>query len=224
MQRDSKPKTPQGTVNDAMPSAGDSAPKGQARGSQRSTAADHAKESRVSHDQNFKNLIVQYPRQALQFFAPSAAANIGQRVRITPIRQEQLKPYLGDSFFELDVPLLLEWPDGRRDALIFIVEHESDPGRFSINRLASYCLAVAEATGTTRIVPVVIFMRDGQNIPQSITLGSEHETYLKFRYIACVLPRLSAMAASGTTSSDNCTPPTISTSLASLRTTGRLRT
>ena len=37
-------------------------------------------------------------------------------------------------------------------------------------------------------------MRDGQNIPQSITLGSEHETYLKFRYIACVLPRLSAMA------------------------------
>ena len=85
--------------------------------------------------------------------------------------------------FELDVPLLLEWPDGRRDALIFIVEHESDPGRFSITRLASYCLAVAEATGTTRIVPVVIFMRDGQNIPQSITLGSERNANRRRKYI-----------------------------------------
>ena len=130
-------------------------------GSPAGTAADSGQ--RVSHDQNFKNLIIQYPRQALQFFAPAEAEGIDRRVKITPIRQEQLKPHLTDSFFELDVPLLLEWPDGRREALIFIVEHESDPGRFSITRLASYCLAVAEAMGTTRVIPVVIFMRDGRN-------------------------------------------------------------
>ena len=137
---------------------------------------------------------MQYPRQALRFFAPAEAEGIDRRVRITPIRQEQLKPHLTDSFFELDVPLLLEWPDGRREALIFIVEHESNPGRFSITRLASYCLAVAEAMDTPRVVPVVIFMRDGREIPRSITLGSCRKNYLHFEYIPCVLPQLQAMA------------------------------
>ena len=29
----------------------------------------------TSHDQNFKNLIIDYPRQALAFFAPTEAAS-----------------------------------------------------------------------------------------------------------------------------------------------------
>jgi hypothetical protein len=52
------------------------------------------------------------------------------------VRQEQLKERLGDRFRELDVPLLVEWPDGRREALLFVVEEQSDPKRFSIHRLA----------------------------------------------------------------------------------------
>ncbi|MFT3758661.1 hypothetical protein [Thauera sp.] len=60
-----------------------------------------------SHDQNFKNLILDYPRQALAFFAPDEAMHIDESVRITPIRQEQLKNRLGDRFHELDVPLLV---------------------------------------------------------------------------------------------------------------------
>ena len=31
----------------------------------------------VSHDQNFKNIIVEYPRQALEFFAPGEAPEPG---------------------------------------------------------------------------------------------------------------------------------------------------
>ncbi|WP_211090132.1 hypothetical protein [Pseudothauera nasutitermitis] len=98
----------------------------------------------VSHDQNFKNLILDYPRQALAFFAPGEAGGIDDSVRITPIRQEQLKSRLGDRFHELDVPLLVEWPDGRREALLFLFEEESDPARFSIHRLGRYCLDLAE--------------------------------------------------------------------------------
>ena len=75
-----------------------------------------------SHDQNFKNLILDYPRQALELFAASEASHFGQHVRITPIRQEQLKSRLGDRFRELDVPLLIEWPDGRNEALLFVLE------------------------------------------------------------------------------------------------------
>ena len=141
----------------------------------------------VSHDQNFKNLILDYPRQALAFFAPQEAAGIDESVIITPIRQEQLKNRLGDRFHELDVPLLVEWPDGRREALLFVLEEESDPTRFSIHRLVIYSATLAELYRTTRVVPVVIFLRTGRHIPQSLTLGSEHHAYLRFDYLACVL-------------------------------------
>ena len=61
-----------------------------------------------SHDQNFKNLILDYPIPAIQFFAGPEAVDITADVRVTPIRQEQLKDRLGDRFRELDIPLLVE--------------------------------------------------------------------------------------------------------------------
>ena len=92
----------------------------------------------MDHDQNFKNLILDYPREALAFFAGEEAREIDAETRITPIRQEQLKERLGDRFRELDVPLLVEWSDGRREALLFVIEEETKPGNFSIHRLAHY--------------------------------------------------------------------------------------
>ena len=47
---------------------------------------------------------------------------------------------LGGRFRELDVPLLVEWADGRRDAILFALEEESDWRTFSAYRLAHYCL------------------------------------------------------------------------------------
>ena len=57
-----------------------------------------------SHDQNFKNLILDYPRDALAFFAAEEAPAPEDDVRVTPLRQEQLKERLGDRFRELDAP------------------------------------------------------------------------------------------------------------------------
>jgi len=145
-----------------------------------------------SHDQNFKNLILDYPRQALQFFAPQEAFDVDEHTSITPIRQEQLKNRLGDRFHELDVPLKVEWPDGRRAALLFLLEEESDPARFSIHRLGRYCLDLSELMETNRIVPVVIFLRSSPNIPKELHLGGDHHTFLSFDYIACVLPDIPA--------------------------------
>lgn len=144
----------------------------------------------VSHDHNFKNLILDYPRQALTFFAPSEAQEIDDTVRITPIRQEQLKNRLGDRFHELDVPLLVEWPDGRREALLFIVEEESEPERFSIHRLGHYCLDLAELCKTDRVVPVVIFLRGSRRIRKRLELGSEHFVFLSFSYLFRILDEL----------------------------------
>ncbi|WP_404297298.1 DUF4351 domain-containing protein [Halomonas sp.] len=141
----------------------------------------------VSHDQNFKNLILDYPREALAFFAANEAQDIDASVTITPLRQEQLKERLGERFRELDVPLLVEWPDGRREALLFVLEEETNPQRFSIYRLAHYCLDLAELLATQRVVPVVIFLHDYPGIPRQLALGSESHRYLAFDYIACVL-------------------------------------
>ena len=68
----------------------------------------------MSHDQNFKNLIVDYPRESIAFFAAVEAQAVDASARIVPIREEQLKERLGERCRELDVPLLVEWPDGRR--------------------------------------------------------------------------------------------------------------
>ncbi|MFW5641110.1 MAG: hypothetical protein ACOC3W_08960 [Thermodesulfobacteriota bacterium] len=148
--------------------------------------------SNTPHDQNFKNLILDYPLPALRFFAGPEAEGITPEARITPIRQEQLKERLGERFRELDIPLLVEWPDGRRAAVLFVIEEETDPGRFSIHRLAHYCLDLAELLNTNRVVPVVIFLRPG-SFPAELRLGGDRDDYLIFRFIPCDLGRIPAM-------------------------------
>ena len=82
------------------------------------------------------------------------------------------------------------WPDGQRAALVFVLEEETDPGRFSVLRLAHYCLDIAEPLKTRRVVPVVIFLRGGPD-ERRLQLGSDDTCYLEFHYIAV---ELAAMA------------------------------
>ena len=153
----------------------------------------------VSHDQNFKNLILDYPRHALEFFAADEAPAREDDVRIVPVRQEQLQQRLGRRYHEQDVPLRVEWVDGRRAVVLFALEEESDGRRFSPHRLARYCLDLAEMFRTDRVVPVSIFLR-GARAPARLALGTERHQYLTFDYLAC---RLDEMDATGWLDSDN---------------------
>ena len=146
----------------------------------------------VSHDQNFKNLIVEYPRDALAFFAPGEAPVPEDDVDIKPVRQEQLQERPGDRYRALDAPLMVEWTDGRREAVVFALEEESEWRRFSTHRLARYCLDLAEMFDTDRVVPVTIFLRDAERAPASLVLGTERHRYLVFDYVACKLAAMSA--------------------------------
>ena len=145
----------------------------------------------VSHDQNFKNLILDYPRQALKFFAPEEAPGPEDDVHILPLRQEQLQERLGQRYHELDTPLRVDWADGRRDAVVFALEEETDGGRFSPHRLARYCLDVAELLKTDRVVPVSIFLR-AVPTPGTLALGTERGRYLTFDHLSCGLPAMDA--------------------------------
>jgi len=108
-----------------------------------------------------------------------------------PSVPRQLLERLGERFRELDVPLSVEWPDGQREALVFVLEEESDARRFSIHRLAHYCLDLAELMGTDRVVPVVIFLRRATGVARRLRLSGDHETYLDFHYLSCALGELS---------------------------------
>nr|VFJ69063.1 MAG: hypothetical protein BECKFW1821B_GA0114236_115810 [Candidatus Kentron sp. FW] len=140
----------------------------------------------MSHDQNFKNLILDYPRAALEFFAREEIESIPPTARITPVRQEQLQDRLGEHFRELDTPLLVESPEGEKEAVLFILEEETTTWHFSIHRLARYCLDLAELLETERVVPVVIFLKPGQ-YPRSLYLGTTRNTYLGFRFVTADL-------------------------------------
>jgi hypothetical protein len=145
----------------------------------------------MMHDQNFKNLILDYPHQAIALFAASEAQAIDADARVTPVRQEQLQERLGERFRELDVPLLVQWPDGRREAILFVIEEETEPARFSVHRLAHYCLDLSELLHTRRVVPVVVFLHVGL-CPRAISgRGCGHELS------RLPLPRLCAPADSG---------------------------
>nr|VFJ53067.1 MAG: conserved hypothetical protein (putative transposase or invertase) [Candidatus Kentron sp. DK] len=146
----------------------------------------------MSHDQNFKNLFLDYPLASLAFFAGEEAETIPPTAKITPVRQEQLKKRLGDRFRELDTPLLVEFSREKKQAVLFILEEETEPRYFSIHRLIHYCVDVAELLNITRVVPVVVFLRPGRH-PLSLELGTEHNTYLSFRFIACDLGRIPAV-------------------------------
>ena len=143
--------------------------------------------NRISHDQNFKNLILDYPRDALSFFAPDEAPLPEDQVKFTPIRQEQLQQYPGAHYRELDVPLQVDWVDGRRETILFAMEEETELRRFSLPRLAHYCLDLAELNNSDRVVPVVIFLGEAASAPTSLVLGTEYQPYLTFDYLSCKL-------------------------------------
>jgi hypothetical protein len=84
------------------------------------------------------------------------------------------------------VPLLVEWPDGRRAALLFVIKEATDPQRFCIHRLAHDCLDLAELFKTDRVVPVVIFLHRG-DYPSRRRLGSESTAYLDFHHLSSAL-------------------------------------
>ena len=88
------------------------------------------------------------------------------------------------------MPLLVEWADGRREAILFVLEEETDGRRFSLHRLAHYCLDLAELCETDRVVPVAIFLRAAEGAPVSLELGTERRRYLTFDYLACKLKEI----------------------------------
>ena len=151
----------------------------------------------MSDDQNFKNLICDFPLEAIQFAAPEEADMLPPGVKIDPWKQETLKERLGDSFRELDVPLEVEFPNGEKEAIIFVFENEARSRADFLHYLAIVCLNISRAKKTRRVVPVAIHLKRRTPLKTRLTLESDCKTYLEFNCISCVLHTMKASDHSG---------------------------
>jgi len=161
---------------------------GAAKAERRKIPARKKRRQRHSHDQYFKSLIIQYPREAIRLFDPKRGALLDDSVVITPIRQELPADRLGERFHELDVPLEIRWPDGWRKAIIIMIEQQTVPSRFRLKKMAIYYLLLSELCKTDAIVPVTVFLHRGRDIPEQLDMMVDDDRFMWFRYVSVVLP------------------------------------
>src|SRR4051812_37700377 len=99
---------------------------------------------RPSHDQALKQLIDEFTRESIVFFAGAEGRAVSPGAKLTPLRQEQLSPRLGKGFREIDSAVLAEQPDAPDEILLFLVEEEARPSRAAVYRIAEYVLLLAQ--------------------------------------------------------------------------------
>jgi hypothetical protein len=64
-----------------------------------------------SHDHNFKNLFLDFPRESLSWLFPQALETWGEVRHIEFVRQESKKRKLSDAVLILDLPILFTFDD-----------------------------------------------------------------------------------------------------------------
>ena len=145
----------------------------------------------ISHDQNFKNLILDFPGEALAFFLPKEQIPLDDSVVVRPIRQEASKLRFWHRNLIMDTPLRVEWPDGEREPLIVLLEEDTVASRFDPLRLNEYLARLMRQEKTQRVVVVVIFLRRGK-IERALVAAGDHTQTLKFTWVPCELAGMQA--------------------------------
>jgi hypothetical protein len=108
-----------------------------------------------SHDHNFKNVFLDFPREALTWLLPEALREYGELHRIEFVRQEPGKRKLTDRGLELDMPILFTFDAGQ--ILLWVVEFQEDKRKFSIYRLLRYVTDLMERHPSATVIPTVLF-------------------------------------------------------------------
>jgi hypothetical protein len=109
-----------------------------------------------------------------------------QTPEIIPIREETLKDTFPESFYRLDVPILVKFGEM---AFVFLIEHQHDKYKFSIYKLNQYVLKLEELY-KCNVVPIVFFPKAAYDDPSIIKqIKSEYlgAVYHFFTYKAICL-------------------------------------
>ncbi len=138
-----------------------------------------------SPDEMIKNLIRDYPVDALEFIKPEIIARYGHPVKIHFNIQEVKKHSHYDRNLKNDISITYTFKNGKKVVLV-LIEHWSDKAKFDIFRFAHYVIDLAHRSPEVDILPVALFTdRSGTwhtQPPPEIRISCLDETYLHFRY------------------------------------------
>ena len=138
----------------------------------------------TSHDHNFKNVFLDFPKEALEWVLPNIPPDLGKIQGVSFVRQEPAKRRLTDSHLSLDMPILYRFENGQ--VLLWLVEFEEKKGRFSIYRLLRYATDLMEQYPESLVIPTVLFTaakawRTDVRRALDIQLGKRH--LMHFEYV-----------------------------------------
>jgi len=139
-----------------------------------------------SHDHNFKNLLTDFPKEALDRILPEATEQFGAVLKIEFVRQEPKKRRLSDAHLALDMPILFSFEKGR--ILLWLLEFQEDKNRFSIHRLLKYTADETEAYPEATVIPTVLFTdrkkwNKKKDVTRNLNIEFGGRTFLHFEYV-----------------------------------------
>ncbi|MDL1963993.1 MAG: hypothetical protein LWW98_06600, partial [Deltaproteobacteria bacterium] len=140
--------------------------------------------TKQSHDHNFKNLFLDFPKETLELLFPQAQQNWGQVRKVEFVRQEPKKRKLFDSNLALDMPILFSFEN--HQLLLWLVEFQEDKAKFSIYKLLRYTTDLMESYPQALVIPTVLFT-DRTNWRKDVIRKLEtklnNRLFLHFEYV-----------------------------------------
>ncbi|MCP4133956.1 MAG: hypothetical protein GY754_23500 [bacterium] len=144
------------------------------------------KKLHLSQDEMIKDLILDYPEDALEYLHPEIFKRYGRPVKTSVTLQENKKYSHYDPKRINDIAILYEFKGGEK-VVLPLVEHWSDKNQFDIHRLAHYMIDLDKRYPDYEKCPIVLFTDQSDTWytqPQSeIVIQCLDTVYLKFEYI-----------------------------------------
>ncbi len=137
-----------------------------------------------SHDHNFKNLFLDFPKESLAWLFPYAQKKWGKIQHVEFIRQEPKKRKLSDPSLELDIPILFSFKN--HQLLLWLVEFQEDKSKFSIYKLLRYTTDLMESYPKAVVLPTVLFTdmtKWRKGVLQKLETKINNRLFLHFEYL-----------------------------------------
>ena len=148
--------------------------------------------SSFSHDQAVKNLIKDYPEEALEFLAEDVVSAHGRPVSVefldtAAAKDDAAEPGPGMA---MDLAIRYVFSDGH-GVLFVLVEHWSSADKLDLLRTARYYLDLCRRFPDDEILPIALVDDDRPRaIADTVLRGALGETFLSFRTRVVQVPTL----------------------------------
>ena len=137
-----------------------------------------------SHDHNFKNVFLDFPKEALEWLLPQAQEEWGPVRHAEFVRQEPKKQKLSDYHLVLDMPILFTFDE--HQLLLWLVEFQEDKSKFSIHKLSHYTIDLMEAYPKATVIPTVLFtdrVTWRKDVKYQLEAKFANRLFLHFEYV-----------------------------------------